>query len=89
MGFDDPGEGDPGGWVILAEAELRLGPRPDILVPDIGGWRRERVPPDFLDESDAPTLAPDWCCEMLSPSTERIDRGRELDVYHRERIGHV
>lgn len=89
VGFDDPGEGDPGGWVILAEPELRLGPHPDILVPDIGGWRRERVPPDFLDEGDGLTLAPDWCCEVLSPSTERLDRGRKLDVYHRERIGHV
>jgi len=87
--FDDPAVGDPGGWVILAEPELRLGPHPDVLVPDIAGWRRERLPPDFLDESDALTLAPDWCCEVLSPSTERLDRGRKLDVYHRENIGHV
>jgi len=77
--FDDPAVGDPGGWVILAEPELRLGPHPDVLVPDIAGWRRERLPPDFLDESDALTLAPDWCCEVLSPSTERLtERARRL-----------
>src|SRR5690242_150820 len=35
------GEG-PGGWVILAGPEIKLGE--DILVPDIAGWRRERFP---------------------------------------------
>lgn len=87
--FGDPREGDPGGWVILDEPELHLGPRPDIVIPDLAGWRRERLPEEFLDESDGLTLAPDWCCEVLSPSTERVDRGRKLDVYHRESVGHV
>ena len=87
-GFDDPGEGGPGGWVLLIEPELHLGPRPDIAVPDLAGWRRERLPADFM-EGAAATLTPDWCCEVLSPSTEEIDRGRKLDVYRREGVAHV
>jgi len=77
-----------GGWVILAEPEVRLGPKPDVVVPDLAGWRRERVPPGFLEEAHA-TLAPDWVCEVLSPSTEGTDRGAKLDLYHREGVGHV
>jgi Uma2 family endonuclease len=87
-GFDDPGEGGPGGWVLLIEPELHLGPRPDIAVPDLAGWRRERLPADFM-EGAAATLAPDWCCEVLSASTEEIDRGRKLDFYRREGVAHV
>src|SRR5450755_3556629 len=40
----DLGQGGPGGWVILFEPEIHLGPRPDIIVPDLAGWRRERLP---------------------------------------------
>jgi Uma2 family endonuclease len=28
-------------------------------------------------------------CEVLSPSTERVDRGRKLDLYRREGVAHV
>src|ERR1700677_698463 len=38
------GKGGPGGWVILFEPELHLGTEPDILVPDLAGWRRETMP---------------------------------------------
>lgn len=88
-GFDEPGEGDPGGWIILIEPELHLGPRPDILIPDLAGWRNERAPEGFFDESDELTLAPDWVCELLSPSTSRVDRKKKLPIYHREGVGHV
>lgn len=30
------------------------------------------------------TLAPDWVCEVLSASTETIDRGTKLRIYARE-----
>ena len=40
-------------------------------------------------EDAAATLAPDWCCEVLSPSTEKVDRGRKLDIYRREGVGHA
>ena len=81
------GRGGPGGWVILDEPELHLGAGPDILVPNLAGWRRERMP----EMPDAPyaTLAPDWVCEVLSPSTEDFDRAVKLPIYVRERVSHA
>jgi Uma2 family endonuclease len=70
--FDDD-DGDPGGWVILDEPELHLGPGPDKLVPDLAGWKRERMP-DAIGPEDGPShydVAPDWICEVISPRTER------------------
>ena len=89
--FDDPGDDDPGGWDLLIEPELHLGPKPDILDPDLAGWRAGRLPASVFDD-DAPagiTVAPDWVCEVLSPSTERVDRGLKMRVFRRERVGHV
>ncbi|MFT3766366.1 MAG: Uma2 family endonuclease [Minicystis sp.] len=88
--FDDD-DGDPGGWVILIEPELRLGPKPDIIDPDLAGWRRERFPEGAFQE-DAPafiSVPPDWVCEVISESTESIDRGRKMRVYRREGVGHL
>lgn len=79
------GDGGPGGWWILVEPELHLGD--DVLVPDLGGWRRERLP-DFPDVAWF-ELAPDWICEVLSPSTVRIDRVKKLRIYAREGVAHV
>ncbi len=76
------GRGGPGGWTILFEPELHLGP--DVLVPDIAGWRRERLP--RLPEEAYFTLAPDWLCEVLSPSTARLDRVKKLHIYAREGV---
>jgi Uma2 family endonuclease len=85
------GHGGPGGWVILVEPELHLGPKPDKLVPDLAGWRRERLPDLFAaDQSSAFfDLAPDWVCEVLSAGTEAFDRVRKMRVYAREGIGHA
>jgi Uma2 family endonuclease len=79
------GRGGPGGWWILDEPELHLGP--DVLVPDLAGWKRERMPqrPDTAYFA----LAPDWVCEVLSPSTTRLDRTRKLGIYARERVAHA
>jgi Uma2 family endonuclease len=75
----------PGGWIFLVEPELHFGH--DVLVPDVAGWRRERLP---AVPSDAYlTLAPDWVCEVVSPSTEAIDRGRKLGIYAREGVAHA
>lgn len=85
------GRGGPGGWVLLDEPELRLGPAPDILVPDLAGWRRERMP-DAIGTEDAPPyfdLSPDWVCEVLSPRTEAFDRGEKVPVHAREGVRHV
>jgi Uma2 family endonuclease len=75
----------PGGWWFLAEPELHLGP--DIFVPDLAGWRRERVP----EPPDVPwvTMAPDWVCEVLSPSTRLVDRARKMPLYHRAGVRHA
>ncbi len=80
------GKGGPGGWVILDEPELHFGP--DIVVPDLGGWRRERLLPDTFVGAFV-RLAPDWVCEVISPSTARFDRSEKLQVYAREGVTHV
>ena len=81
----DLGSGGPGGWVILDEPELHLGS--DVIVPDLAGWRRERMPkvPNvlFFEQS------PDWVCEVLSPSTRKVDRSRKVRIYAREGVGHL
>lgn len=84
--FDEaPGGEGPGGWVLLPEPELHLGG--EVLVPNLAGWRRERLPelPDVV----AMTLAPDWVCEVLSPSTEMLDRVRKMGSYAREGVRHL
>jgi Uma2 family endonuclease len=71
------GRGGPGGWWILFEPELHLGPH--ILVPDLAGWRRERLP--VIPETAYFTLPPDWICEVLSPGTARVDRADKMPLY--------
>jgi Uma2 family endonuclease len=86
--FGEPAGGSrpgPGGFWILFEPELHLGP--DVLVPDLAAWRRERLP----ELTDIPyfTLAPDWVCEGVSPSTAGIDRVRKLRICARESVAHL
>jgi Uma2 family endonuclease len=82
----DRGRDGPGGWLILDEPELHFGNN-DVVVPDLAGWRRERLP----STPDEPylTLAPDWVCEVVSPSTEHIDRRKKLRIYAREGVKHA
>ncbi|MGK3961610.1 Uma2 family endonuclease [Sorangium sp. So ce118] len=87
----DLGDGGPGGWVLLDEPELHLGPRPDKVVSDLAGWKRERMA-DALGDEDTPAhydVSPDWVCEVISPRTERVDRGKKMRIYRREGVGHV
>ena len=79
------GKGGPGGGVNLYEPELHL--VEDVLVPDLGGWRRARMPE--MPHVAAFTLPPDWVCEVLSPSTAKLDRGEKLPVYARAGVDHV
>jgi Uma2 family endonuclease len=82
----DRGKGGPGGWILLDEPELHL--HGDILVPDLAGWRRERMP-RLPMQATSFELAPDWTCEVLSPSTAPIDRADKMPIYAREHVGHV
>ena len=85
------GQGGPGGWVILDEPEFHFGPRPDKVVPDLAGWRRERMP-DVLDGGAAPAhfdLVPDWACEILSERTRSRDKGPKMRIYAREGVRHL
>jgi len=80
------GRGGPGGWMILDEPELHLGPH--VLVPDLGGWRRTRMPEMPVDKAYF-DLSPDWVCEVISPSTATLDRGDKLTVYNAFMVEHV
>lgn len=66
----------------LDEPELHL--HGDIVVPDLAGWRRERMPE--IPEAAAFELAPDWICEVISSSTEAIDRSDKMPIYAREGV---
>ena len=81
----DFGDGGPGGWWIIIEPELHLGE--NILVPDIAGWRRKRMPE--IPITAYFEVAPDWVCEVLSPSTRKLDLGRKRGVYAREGVGYL
>jgi len=81
----DSGKGGPGGWWILPEPGIELPNTPEIA-PDVAGWKRERLPELRMD---APiTVAPDWVCEILSPSTRRHDLLVKKPYYARVGVGH-
>ena len=80
------GRGRPGGWWILDGPELPLVPL-EPMAPDVAGWRVERMP--TLPETAYFSLAPDWICEVLSKSTESVDRGKKLPIYAAHGVPHV
>lgn len=82
VGAFHTGRRGPAGWWILYEPELHLGN--DILVPDLAGWRRETLP--VMPDVPALDVAPDWACEILSPSTIDLDLQRKLPAYARHRV---
>jgi len=79
------GAGAPGGWWILFEPELHLGE--DVVVPDLAGWRHERMP--LVPDVAAFRLPPDWVCEVVSQSTGQVDRSRKMGIYAREGVSHL
>jgi Uma2 family endonuclease len=79
------GRGGPGGWWIVDEPELHFGQ--NVLVPDLAGWRRERMP--RIPDVPYFELAPDWVCEVLSPSTAKLDVVLKLPKYARAGVKHA
>jgi Uma2 family endonuclease len=79
------GRGGPGGWWIIDEPEIHLGP--DAMVPDIAGWRRERMP-EYPNTSGC-DVPPDWLCEIQSPRTARHDRVVKLPIYAHHGVAYV
>jgi len=81
--FDFDSDG-PGGWVILVEPDIRFGE--DLRAPDLAGWRIGR----YREPGRGPHLiAPDWICEVLSPSTAQYDRAEKMPLYARHGVEHV
>lgn len=81
---DDDGHGGPGGWWIFVEVDVAFGPH-DVLRPDLSGWRRERLP----DPDQPPiSIAPDWVCEILSPSTAARDTTVKKRLYAEHGVAH-
>ena len=90
LGFElggpfDRGRGGPGGWRILHGPELHLGD--EVLVPDLAGWRRERIP--TLPDTAWFTPSPDWVCEVLSPSMRKVDLVHKRPIYAHEGVLHL
>jgi Uma2 family endonuclease len=85
FGHEGGGGTGPGGWWLLDEPELHLAE--DVLVPDLAGWRRQRMPavPDVASFD----LPPDWVCEVISPGTEGMDRGRKRRIYARAAVSYL
>ncbi|HVR44390.1 MAG TPA: Uma2 family endonuclease [Thermoanaerobaculia bacterium] len=81
----DRGRSGPGGWWILDQPELHL--FGDVLVPDLAGWRRDRIP--RIPDAPAMEIAPDWVCEVLSPSTETFDREQKIPRYALAEVSHL
>lgn len=79
------GRGGPGGWVILSEPELHLGLH--VVVPDLAGWREERL--SNRQQRAWIDVAPDWICEVLSPSTKSYDIGPKRRIYSLFAVSHL
>jgi Uma2 family endonuclease len=79
------GRGGPGGWIFMFEPELHLGPH--VIVPDLAAWRRARMP--AMPDTAFIETPPDWVCEVLSPSTEHLDRGPKRRIYATYGVPHL
>ena len=78
------GRGGPGGWIFITEEELHLDDH--VLVPDISGWKIDRFP--TTKSTPYSVVPPDWICEVLSPSTAKLDRFAKLPIYAAHGVPH-
>ncbi len=75
-----PTSSGPGGWWVFDEPECHLELDQLVFVPDIAGWRRERIPV-LPSNTHKMTVVPDWICEVLSPSTSSRDSIVKMPCY--------
>jgi Uma2 family endonuclease len=73
------GRGGPGGWWIIDEPEVHFVLDTEVMVPDIAGWRKKRMPSP--PEGHKIQVVPDWVCEVFSPSTKSTDREEKMPLY--------
>jgi Uma2 family endonuclease len=83
----DRGHGGPGGWWILIEPEVHFVVDTEVCVPDLAGWRRERMLE--IPRGHRFTVAPDWVCEILSPATASKDREIKMPIYAHYGVRHA
>jgi Uma2 family endonuclease len=83
----DRGRGGPGGWWIFIEPEVHFVRDREVAVPDLAGWRRERMPAPPQDHRFE--VVPDWVCEILSPSTASRDREVKMPLYAHYRVSYA
>ena len=81
------GRGGPGGWWILPECEIHF--HGDVLVPDLAGWKRGRLKANTIASAPFIKTAPDWACEISSPSTRKLDRVLKAGIYAREGVRYL
>ncbi len=77
--------GGPGGWIILDEPELHL--EGQVFVSDLASWKKERL--SAAPEGNGITVVPNWICEILSPSTLRLDRVIKMPLYGSFGVSHL
>ena len=71
-GSADASADGPGGWWVFRRAECHLALDRQVVIPEVAGWRRERMPKP-PDDTHKFTVVPDWVCEVISPSTQSRD----------------
>jgi Uma2 family endonuclease len=73
------GRGCPGGWWVVDEPEVHFLLDREVTVPDIAGWRKERMPSPPEGHKDQ--TVPDWVCEIFSPSIKSTDCEKKMPLY--------
>lgn len=81
------GRGGPGGWWFIDEPEVHFVRDIEVAVPDLAGWKRERMP--VVPRDHRFEVVPDWVCEILSASTASKDREIKLPLYAAHRVAYA
>jgi Uma2 family endonuclease len=75
----------PGGWWILTEVHVEY-ETGELYCHDLAGWRRDKVATPI--ETFPVRVAPDWVCEIVSPTHEKTDFVTKPRVLHRAKVPH-